>query len=132
MALFSRKQAISRTNADYTQTNAESKKEEEKSLRGSAFSQRSSAALLKQTWITEKAGAMSGDRKYMFIVQNHANKSEVKKAVQSAYGVKVQDVNMIVRKGKAKRLGRSTGRTPDYKKAIVTLKEGQKIEALTP
>lgn len=127
MALFSRKQ---KTQAQ-SGTNATEKKVES-GQRQSALSQRGSAALLKQAWITEKAGAMSGDRKYMFIVANHANKSEVKKAVQSAYGVKVQDVNVIVRKGKAKRLGRSTGRTPDYKKAIVTLKEGQKIEALTP
>lgn len=127
MALFSRKQT----------PNAQIKADQNADKSGSSisanprFNQRQSA-LLKQAWITEKAAAMSGDRKYMFIVANHANKSEVKKAVQSAYGVKVQDVNMIVRKGKTKRLGRSAGRTPDYKKAMVTLKEGQKIEALTP
>lgn len=93
---------------------------------------RNQIGLIKQSWITEKAGRMSPDRKYMFIVANQANKSEVKKSVEAAYGVKVQDVNMVVRKGKAKRLGRSLGRTSDYKKAIVTLQEGQKIEALTP
>src|SRR3990167_7138819 len=126
MALFSRKQ---KPQTPKPQISAD----QDADKRGSSISvnprvnQRQSASLLKQSWITEKAGAMSGDRKYMFIVANHANKSEVKKAVQSAYGVKVQDVNMIVRKGKTKRLGRSAGRTPDYKKAMVTLKEGQKI-----
>ena len=88
--------------------------------------------LIKQSWITEKAGHMSPMRKYIFIVSNKANKSEVKKAVELSYGVKVQDINIVVRKGKSKRLGRSLGRTSDYKKAVVTLKEGQKIEALTP
>ena len=136
MALFSKKQKPAENDVKITE------KRTETGLRESALSPRlrsasggqarKSASLLKQAWITEKAGAMSGDRKYMFIVANHANKSEVKKAVQSVYGVKVQDVNMIVRKGKTKRLGRSAGRTPDYKKAMVTLKEGQKIESLTP
>ena len=92
---------------------------------------RGSAALLKRSWMTEKAGSMTGDRKYIFIVSNNANKSEVKKEIESSYGVKVNDVNMVVRKGKAKRLGQSVGRTPDFKKAIITLKHGYKIEGLT-
>lgn len=105
---------------------------ETKVTTNSATSGQGQTGLIKQSWITEKAGHVSPYRKYMFIVANRANKSEVKKTVESAYSVKVQDVNMVVRKGKAKRLGRSLGRTPDYKKAIVTLEEGQKIEALTP
>jgi len=87
--------------------------------------------LIRQSWITEKAGGLVSERKYVFIVSVSANKSEIKKAVESLYGVKVGDVNMVRIKGKAKRLGRSQGRTSDYKKAMVTLKEGQKIEMLS-
>lgn len=92
----------------------------------------SQSFLIKQFWITEKAGNLSPYRKYVFIVQRRANKSEVKKAVEASYGVKVNDVNIVLRKGKSKRLGRAAGKTPDYKEAIVTLQEGQKIESLTP
>ncbi|MCX6702859.1 MAG: 50S ribosomal protein L23 [Candidatus Wolfebacteria bacterium] len=86
--------------------------------------------LVKKSWISEKAGRIMADRQYVFIVDRRANKSEVKKAIQSLYKVKVSGVNIIEVKGKTKRLGRSVGRTPDYKKAIVTLREGEKIEAL--
>ena len=86
--------------------------------------------LIKQSWITEKAGRMMSDRQYVFIIEKRANKSEVKKAIESLYKVKVAGVNILDIKGKSKRLGRSMGRTSDYKKAIVTLKEGEKIEAL--
>ncbi len=92
--------------------------------------QHKSALLIKQAWITEKASNLSGFRKYIFIVDNKANKSEIKKAIKSIYGVKVINVNIINTKGKAKRLGRSLGRTSSYKKTIVTLKEGQKIEVM--
>lgn len=91
---------------------------------------RQSALLIKQAWITEKAGDLSGLRKYIFIVDRKANKSEIKKAIESIYSVKATSINIINTKGKAKRLGRSLGRTSAYKKAIVTLKEGQKIEIM--
>jgi len=92
--------------------------------------QRQSAFLIKQPWVTEKATDLSGLRKYVFIVDRKANKSEVKKAIESIYGVKVEGVNIINTKGKAKRLGRSLGRTSAFKKAIVTLKEGEKIDVV--
>ncbi len=91
-----------------------------------------SAFLLKRAWITEKAASLVKDRKYIFLIDSSANKSEVKKIVEASYGVKVNDVNIVSRKGKSKRLGRSVGRTPNFKKAVVTLREGHKIEALTP
>ena len=87
-------------------------------------------SLIKQAWITEKAGDMGGLRKYIFIVDKKANKSEAKKAIESIYGVKVTEINIINIKGKAKRLGRSLGRTSSYKKAVVTLREGQKIDVM--
>lgn len=89
-----------------------------------------SKLLIKQPWITEKAGDLGGFGKYIFIVDRKANKAETKKAIESIYGVKVIDVNIINIKGKAKRLGRSLGKTSAYKKAIVTLKEGEKIDVM--
>ncbi len=87
--------------------------------------------LIKRNWITEKSGDMADMRKYIFIIDRGANKSETKKAVEALYGVKVKDVNIINTKGKSKRLGRTVGRTSAYKKAIVTLKEGHKIEMIS-
>lgn len=86
--------------------------------------------LVKQAWITEKAGDLSGFRKYIFIVDKKANKLAVKKAIESIYAVKVKSVNIVNTKGKAKRLGRSLGKTSAFKKAIVTLKEGGKIDIM--
>ncbi len=86
--------------------------------------------LIKQAWITEKAGLLSTINKYIFITEKKANKSEIKKAIESLYNVKVADVNIINIKGKTKRLGRSLGRTSAHKKAIVTLKPGNKIDIM--
>lgn len=89
-----------------------------------------SASLIKQAWITEKAGDLSGLGKYVFVVDKKAGKTEIKKAIESIYGVKAKDVNVINIKGKAKRLGRSLGKTSALKKGIVTLKEGEKIDIM--
>lgn len=91
---------------------------------------RQSALLIKQPWVTEKAGDLSALRKYIFIADRKTNKLEAKKAIESIYGVKVESVNIINIKGKAKRLGRSLGRTSAHKKVIVTLGEGQKIDII--
>lgn len=63
-----------------------------------------------------------------FIVRRDANRVEVKRAVERALGVKVARVNIINVMGKLKRLGRFAGKRPDWKKAIVTLKEGEKLD----
>jgi len=86
--------------------------------------------LVKQVWITEKGSILSGLGKYIFIVDKSINKPEIKKAIESIYSVNVVSVNVINSKGKLKRLGRSTGKTSSHKKAIVTLKEGQKIDVM--
>ncbi|MCK6603297.1 MAG: 50S ribosomal protein L23 [Ignavibacteriaceae bacterium] len=83
--------------------------------------------------ITEKVTNLSTDlNKYGFVVDYNTNKFEIAKAVQKKYGVNVESVNTIRYKGKAKtmfrRSGRFTGKTPKFKKAIVTLKKGEKIE----
>jgi large subunit ribosomal protein L23 len=88
-------------------------------------------ALLVQPRISEKAGHLVNLNKYVFKVKPSANKVEVRKAVQAAYKVKVVNVNMINVKGKKRNYGRTVGRTSGFKKAIVTLKKGDKIEGLT-
>ena len=86
--------------------------------------------LIKQVWVTEKASDSSNLGKYVFMVEKSANKPEIKKAIESIYSVKVVDVNTVNNKSKSKRLGRSMGKTSGHKKAVVTLKEGQKIDII--
>ena len=77
---------------------------------------------------TEKGVRLAEDHKYLFAVQKDANKIQIKKAVEDAYKVKVTSVNTQIAHGKLKRVRVRQGRTPDWKKAVVTLKEGQKID----
>jgi large subunit ribosomal protein L23 len=79
--------------------------------------------------LTEKANDLRETRNcYIFKVSINANKIEVRKAIESIFDVKVLKVNTIRQRGKMKRVGRYTGKRPDFKKAIVQLKEGHKIE----
>ena len=66
--------------------------------------------------------------KYLFWVDNGSNKIEIKNAIQDIYKVKVGKVNTVSMRGKSKRVRYAVGKTPDWKKAIVTLKEGSKID----
>jgi len=79
---------------------------------------------------TEKTTLYEPRGKYLFLVNNAANKIQIKQAVEQLYKVKVKDVNTFLSMGKLKRVRHQLGRTPDLKKAIVTLKEGQKIETV--
>ena len=76
--------------------------------------------------ISEKSMDDAADKKYTFKVDTKANKSEIKAAVEEAFGVEVIKVNTANFEGKLKRQGRFVGKTPDYKKAIVTLSEASK------
>jgi len=79
--------------------------------------------------ITEKSGNLAQDGKtYVFKVDASANKIQIKQAIESLFGVKVKSVNTLNTKAKDKRVGRYTGKTKTYKKAIVTLVDGQTIE----
>lgn len=78
--------------------------------------------------VSEKATFLTAEGKYVFVVSPEANKIEIKKAVQNVYSVKVKDVNIINMRGKRVRFGRSWGKTNNWKKAIVTLEPGEKIE----
>ena len=80
---------------------------------------------------TEKGSALMTDNKYLFWVDKSSNKIEIRKAIEDIYKVKVFGVNTVMMRGKSKRVRYAVGRTPDWKKAIVTLKEGQKIDIAT-
>ncbi|MFN7088354.1 MAG: 50S ribosomal protein L23 [Candidatus Paceibacteria bacterium] len=84
--------------------------------------------LIERPQITEKSGHLQAENKYVFIVNKKAKKPQIKSAIEAIYGVKVENVRIVNVPGKVKRLGRSEGFKPGYKKAIVALKEGQKIE----
>ncbi|MEK7238219.1 MAG: 50S ribosomal protein L23 [Nitrospirota bacterium] len=79
--------------------------------------------------LTEKGDKLKEkDNKVLIKVAKDANKIEIKKAVEEIFKVKVDCVRTINCKGKKKRLGRFEGKRPDWKKAIVTLKKGEKLD----
>ena len=78
--------------------------------------------------ISEKAAVLSSKGKFVFDVPVTANKIEIRKAVEALYGVKVEDVNTARGIGKMVRRGRIQGQRNNWKKAMVTLKKGQKLD----
>jgi large subunit ribosomal protein L23 len=78
--------------------------------------------------VTEKSMGQTNAGRYTFEVRKDATKQEIAEAVATAFKVDVVDVNIITLHGKTRRLGRRVGKTPDRKKAIVTLAQGQRIE----
>lgn len=78
--------------------------------------------------VSEKSYDLIEKNKYTFRVHSKANKSEIRSAVEKNFKVKVVNVNTLSRKGKARRRGYTSGRTSNWKRAIVTLKEGDRIE----
>lgn len=89
---------------------------------------RSVYEVLKKPVVSEKTMALQAENKYTFLVNPDANKIEIKHAVEKAFGVTVLAVSTMNIQGKLKRVGRFQGRTSAKKKAIVTLKAGDKIE----
>jgi len=84
--------------------------------------------IIKSLLRTEKSTVSEEQGKYLFLVDYKANKIQIKKAVEEIYKVKVTDVNTFITYGKVKRVRQQFGKTPDLKRAVVTLKEGQKID----
>ena len=79
--------------------------------------------------VTERSTALADDSgKYTFIVHRDANKIEIKHAVQSLFDVKVHDVRTANFRGKMRRVGRSAGHKAAFKKAVVTLADGERID----
>ncbi len=78
--------------------------------------------------VSEKSYAGLEGNRYTFLVDPGSNKTEIKEAVQSIFGVKVANVNTMIRKGKKKRFGLTMGQRKNTKRAIVTLAEGETID----
>ena len=78
--------------------------------------------------ITEKATILAGEGKYAFEVNRRANKRQIRDAVEKAFNVKVLKVNTMNVRGKIRRVGRNMAQASDWKKALVTLVEGDTIQ----
>jgi large subunit ribosomal protein L23 len=84
--------------------------------------------VLRRPLITEKSTALQAQNKYAFEIADRANKLMIRQAVEKAFKVKVAGVNVVTMRGKTRRVGRRMIKTEPWKKAIVTLKPGDKIE----
>jgi len=86
--------------------------------------------IIKRPFITEKGTILRQENNtYVFEVDMRANKIEIKKAIEKIYGVKVIKINTLIQHGKPRRVRFAQGRRSNFKKAMVTLKEGQFIQA---
>ena len=139
MALFKRKkikEKIEKKNKEIIaiekqlgkEKNEEKEKKEANIINLSHSGSKLANEILIRPIITEKATNFSAFGKYLFEVSPKANKVAIKKAIESLYKVVPINVNTIKVKGKKIRYGKSQGRTKNWKKAIITLKKGQKIE----
>jgi large subunit ribosomal protein L23 len=85
-------------------------------------------AIIRYPSITEKNTSLrQAENKYVFEVVRNATKPQIKEAVEKLFGVEVVSINTMVVKGKKKSMGRYAGNRPDWKKAIIKIKEGQSI-----
>jgi large subunit ribosomal protein L23 len=78
--------------------------------------------------LTEKASLLRESNQVVFEVARDANKVQIRDAVQTLFNVKVTNVNTLLMRGKDRRMGRGYGKMQNWKKAIITLKEGDTIE----
>ncbi len=86
--------------------------------------------VIRKPWLTEKATDLTAKNAYVFLVDNDATKPEVKKAVKELYKVDVTGIRMVSLPGKPKHFRGTLRYTSPLKKAVVTVKSGQKIEIL--
>jgi large subunit ribosomal protein L23 len=84
--------------------------------------------IIKAPIVTEKSSKLAKNNQFVFKVDVKAHKTEIKQAIEKLFNVKVMDVSTINSVPKTKRVGRYVGKTNRYKKAIVTLAEGNKID----
>ena len=137
MAIFKN---IFKGKSDKKETKAEDKQDDKKVVKSNippkAKKQRrtdtvegkTDAYRVKRPWISEKATSLGEQGTYVFHVQTDANKKTIKEEIEFRYKVKVEKVRTIRNRGKVKRFRASKGRKSGFKKAIVTLKEGDKID----
>ena len=87
------------------------------------------SVIRKPIFLTEKSNTLRGkNNQVVFEVLRDANKVQIKEAVQKMFNVKVEDVNTMVYRGKDRRMGRGYAKLQNWKKAVVTLAEGQSID----
>ncbi len=84
--------------------------------------------VLRRPVVTEKSTKLQEFHKYVFEVAKEANKPMIREAVEKAFNVKVLAVNTVMMRGKTKRMGPRQVQRPDWEKAIVTLRVGDRIE----
>ncbi|MDO8663783.1 MAG: 50S ribosomal protein L23 [Candidatus Wildermuthbacteria bacterium] len=106
---------------------AEPKEVKESGLPAGAFDV---SLVLRGAHVTEKAGLLNGINQYVFKVAPRSNKIEIKKAVEKMYGVKVDQVRISVMPSKKRRLGNQEGEKGGFKKAMVKLAGGEKIDIM--
>ena len=87
--------------------------------------------ILKEPIISEKGARLEQQGKYLFKVFPRANKSNIKRAIEELYKVHVEKVNIVKVPGKKRKVGKTEGEKPGYKKAIVTLRERETIEVVS-
>ncbi len=119
------KASVAKKPAD--ETKKETKKEE-KAPKVSVNEGKFSYDIVRDPHISEKGTYQAEKNKYTFKVFERSNKMEIKKAIEGVYGVNVISVNVMHVPHKKRRLGKTEGFKKGYKKALVTIKEGQKIE----
>ena len=100
-------------------------------MNNSVNSSRSSVQIVKYPIITDKATRLLENNQYSFVVDRYSDKIEIKEAIENLFDVKVIKINTCNLPRKQKRVGRYIGWKPQYKKAIVTLSEGDVINLFT-
>jgi large subunit ribosomal protein L23 len=100
-------------------------------VNNSINSSRSSVQIVKYPIITDKATRLLENNQYSFVVDRYSDKIEIKEAIENLFDVKVIKINTCRLPRKKKRVGRYIGWKPQYKKAIVTLSEGDVINLFT-
>ena len=138
MAIFKTK--TKKENPDLKKKEMEKEKEKEKNLSAQAeeIQKKTEKVTLKKEpmawrslkapYISEKATSLVEENKYIFVVKDKANKNEIRNAIEELYKVNILNVNIIKIHRKKKRLGKFHGWKKGFKKAIVEVKKGQKID----
>ena len=86
------------------------------------------SVIRKPIFLTEKSNTLRGVNQVVFEVLRNANKVQIKEAVQKLFSVKVESVNTMLYRGKDRRMGRGYAKMQNWKKAVVTLAEGENID----
>jgi large subunit ribosomal protein L23 len=127
--IFKKKDKEAKPEAKEVEKEVEVKKETKQPIKkGKKAEDASVYAVIDHQHITEKASDLMSLNKYTFKVFPRSNKDMVRKAIEKLYGVKVKSVNMVTLPSKTVRLGKHEGVKGGFKKAIVTLHDGHKID----